>query len=74
MPHHCQYNTKKLVCALVKCEVADRNTIFSLSDTEMSMNTATDITKMVWQSFVKHTENLQDKNLEANSYVTSWTQ
>lgn len=62
LPYHCQNNTAELVWAQAKCEVADRNTILRVSDTEISMNTAIDITKTVWQSCVKHTQNLQDQD------------
>jgi transposase len=41
-PYNCQYNPIKLVWAQVKCEMADKNTTFRLSDFDILMNTALD--------------------------------
>jgi hypothetical protein len=46
----------------VKCELADKNTKFRLSDIAILMNAALDnITKAVCEPCVKHKKNIQEK-------------
>lgn len=64
-PYHYQYNPIGLIWALVKNEVAARNTTFEITDVERLVNDALDsITENDWRICVRYTEDIQNEDYE----------
>jgi len=64
-PYHWQYNPIELIWAQVKNQVVAKNKTFKMVDIEKLTHEALDsVTKHDWEKYVRHTEELQDRDNE----------